>query len=75
LTSPSDRLPQVQAKMREWMENGVLLGWLLDADDRTAYIYRPGREPEQLAGPDRLAGEGPVEGLGLDLKEIWDPDL
>ncbi len=43
LTSPSDRLPQVKAKMQEWMENGAQLGWLLDADRRTAYIYRPER--------------------------------
>ena len=75
LTSPSDRLAQVQAKMREWIENGARLGWLLDADNRTAYVYRPGREPEKLLGPTEIAGEGPVAGFVLDLKEIWDPDL
>ena len=75
LTSPSDRLPQVQAKMREWMENGAKLGWLLDADNRTAYVYRPGREPERLIAPDRLVGEPPVEGFVLELAEIWDPDI
>ena len=75
LTSPSDRLRNVKAKMREWVENGVQLGWLIDADNRTAYVYRPGQDPEQLAAPDRLAGEGPVEGFILDLAEIWDPDF
>ena len=34
--------------MREWIENGVQLGWLLDPDHRTVYVYRPDREPEQL---------------------------
>jgi len=75
LTSPSDRLPKVQKKMREWMDNGAQLGWLLDADNRTAYLYRPGREPERLAAPERLAGEGPVDGFVLELAEIWDPGL
>jgi len=75
LTSPTDRLPQVQAKMHEWMENGAQLGWLLDADNRTAYIYRPGCEPEKVAGPERLAGEGPVAGFVLELADIWHPDL
>jgi len=75
LTSPTDRLPKVQAKMREWMANGAQLGWLLDADKGTAYIYRPGREPQGLMSPERLEGEGPVAGFVLDLKEIWDPDL
>src|SRR5207302_7356046 len=36
LTSPSDRLPKLQAKMREYMENGAKLGWLLHVAKRTA---------------------------------------
>jgi Uma2 family endonuclease len=71
LTSSSDRLKQVKAKMREWIENGVQLGWLLDADRKTAYIYRPAREPEELVGPGELNGEGPVAGFVLHLKDIW----
>ncbi len=46
LMSPSDRLPKAKAKMRKWIENGAQLGWLLDPDRRTVYIYRPDREPE-----------------------------
>ena len=71
LTSPSDRLKQVKAKMRAWMENGVLLAWLLDADRTTAYIYRTSREPEELVNPKELKGEGPVAGFVLRLKDIW----
>ncbi len=75
LTSPSDRLPDVQRKMREWIDNGVELAWLPDADQRTAYLYRQGREPEQMVAPDRLQGEGPVAGFVLELADIWDPDV
>jgi Uma2 family endonuclease len=71
LTSPSDRLSRVQTKMSEWIENGVQLGWLLDADNRTAYIYRPGCAPETVAQPERLEGEGPVAGFVLELERIW----
>jgi Uma2 family endonuclease len=71
LMSPSDRLPKLKAKMREWMENGAQLGWLLDPDNRTAYIYRPEREPEQVINPERLTGEGPVAGFVLVLADIW----
>src|SRR2546422_3531929 len=53
LTSLSDRLKRVQKKMGEWIENGVQLGWLLDPDNRTAYIYRPGRELQIVANPQR----------------------
>jgi len=71
LMSPSDRLSKAKAKMKEWIANGVQLGWLLDPDHRTAYVYRPGAEPEQIADPERLAGEGPVVGLVLELAVIW----
>jgi Uma2 family endonuclease len=72
LVSPSDRLPKVKAKMREWMENGASLGWLIDPDKRTVYIYRPGLEVEELADADHVVGEGPVEGFRLELADIWE---
>ncbi|MBI3470930.1 MAG: Uma2 family endonuclease [Candidatus Solibacter usitatus] len=75
LTSPSDRLPQVQKKMRQWMADGARIGWLIDADNRAAYIYRQGQDPERLVAPERLSGEGLVQGLVLELAEIWDPSL
>ena len=75
LVSPSDRLSAVRKKMEAWIANGVKLGWLLDPDRRTPYIYRPRREGEKLIAPSLLKGEGPVSGFELDLAEIWDPDI
>jgi Uma2 family endonuclease len=60
--------------MREYIDNGAKLGWLLDSDTRTAYLYRAGRTVERLVSPEQLVGESPVAGFVLDLKEIWDPD-
>jgi Uma2 family endonuclease len=71
LVSPSDRLNKVKAKMREWIENGVVLGWLIDADHRTVHVYRPQRDPEVLVDVDHIDGEGPVEGFRLELTRIW----
>jgi Uma2 family endonuclease len=71
LVSPSDRLDKVKAKMREWLENGVALGWLIDADNRTVVVYRPGREPQELFDVDHIDGDGPLEGFRLELNEIW----
>ncbi len=72
LTSPSDRLIQVRAKMREWIDNGAQLGWLLDADRRTAYIYRPAQEPVRIVNPSELIGDDPVAGFRLELPDIWE---
>lgn len=71
--SPSDRLKSAMRKMTEWMADGAALGWLIDGDARTVYIYRAGSpEPEKRTGIKRLAGEGPVVGFRLDLTEVWE---
>jgi Uma2 family endonuclease len=72
LVSPSDRLPEVQEKMTEWIANGCRLGWILDPFQREVHVYRPGGV-EVLRGVAEVRGEGPVEGFTLDLSRIWDP--
>jgi len=71
LMSPLDHLSELTSKMREWIDNGAQLGWLLDPDQRIAYVYRPDREAEQLVNQEWLVGEGPVAGFVLKLAGIW----
>jgi len=75
LRFPSDRLKNLQAKMREWMDNGAKLGWLIDPTTRTVYIYRPGQTTERLIDPRRVEAEPPVDGFVLEMADIWNPDL
>jgi Uma2 family endonuclease len=75
LRSPDDRLSRVRPKMREWVDNGASLAWLVDPERRVVEVYRPGREPETLVDAETIAGEGPVEGFILDLRPVWDPGL
>jgi len=60
--------------MRESVDNGAGLAWLIDPERRVVEIYRPGREPETLVDAETIAGDGPVEGFVLDLRPVWDPD-
>lgn len=69
--SPSDRLKTAKEKMEVWIANGVEIGWLIDGDHRTVYVYRKGRAPAARKGIDEIAGEGPVKGLVLKLDAIW----
>jgi Uma2 family endonuclease len=69
--SPSDRFSAAHRKMEEWMANGVELGWLIDGDTETVYIYRRDRPVERKKGLRKLGGEGPVSGFVLDLKPVW----
>jgi len=58
--------------MHLWAANGVELGWLIDGDARWVYVYRGSSEPRIVANAGSIAGEGPVEGLVLQLGEIWE---
>jgi Uma2 family endonuclease len=70
--SPSDRLNALKEKMADWIANGAQLGWLIDADNRTIYVFRPGQSaPEKVVGVSTLAGEGPIGGFAIDLATIW----
>jgi Uma2 family endonuclease len=69
--SPSDRLKPAKEKMERWIANGVQLGWLIDGDHKTVYVYRKGRNPVTRRGVVELAAEGPVKGFVLQLAAIW----
>lgn len=71
LRSPSDRLSELQAKMQEYIDNGALLGWLLDPQDRRVYVYRPHRPIEILDGPAELRGDPILPGFVLAVREVW----
>lgn len=70
LRSASDDLNILQAKMQEYIENGVQLGWLINPQDQQVEIYRPGQPVEVLQSPQRLSGESILPGFVLDLSRI-----
>ena len=73
LRSITDRLSTLREKMEEYIRNGVLLGLLIDPQNRRVYIYRPGTEVETLENPDNVSAEPVLPDFTLDLREIWDP--
>jgi Uma2 family endonuclease len=73
LRSPSDPLAVIEAKLREYAENGARLGWLIDPEERKAHVYKPGEPVGNLSSPDRLCGDPVPSGFTLDPKTIWEP--
>ena len=71
LRSPSDRINYVQAKLREYIDNGAQLGWLIDPIEEKVYIYRPHVEVESLDRPLTVSGEPLLRGFVLDLEPLW----
>lgn len=72
LRSDTDSLKTLQNKMREYIENGVALGWLIDTRTRKIHIYRPNEKVEILDNPPTVSGDPLLAGFVLDLTEIWD---
>jgi Uma2 family endonuclease len=71
LMSPTDSLTVTQAKMREYLESGVRLGWLIDRKQRYVKIYRLGKPVESLQAPVGLSGEAVLPGFVLTLDSVW----
>ncbi len=71
LRSPSDGLPELQAKMRLWVANGAEVAWLVDPPRKAVEVHRPGRETEVLEGGSAVEGDGPVAGFVLELGRVW----
>ena len=74
LVSPSDvknqRYEDLQAKMQEYLDNGVKLGWLIEPSAKTVEIYRSERQVEILNNPQTLSREDVLPRFILDLSEI-----
>lgn len=71
LRSRTDDLAELQEKMREYMACGARLGWLIDPQSRSVYVYRPNRETEKLEDPATIAGDPELAGFVLDLRAVW----
>jgi Uma2 family endonuclease len=71
LMSPSDSLEKTRAKMREYMENGAQLGWLINRKKRQVEVDRLSKDVEILDNPQTVSGENVLPGFVLDLGPIW----
>ena len=74
LRSDSDRLSELQDKMREYVENGIQLGWLIDPLMKTVHVYKPGQLTEIQSAPESISGQECLPGFVMNLKSIWSLD-
>jgi Uma2 family endonuclease len=71
LRSASDTLAKLQTKMQEYIDNGAVLGVLIDRKNRRIYIYRPNRDVEELDNPDKVSCDPELPGFVLKMNKIW----
>jgi Uma2 family endonuclease len=71
ILSSSDSLSDLNAKMMQWIANGVRLAWRIDPFGGTVGIYAAGVAPVALDRPAVVEGTGPVEGFRLKMERVW----
>lgn len=71
LRSGSDRIEPLQAKMKEYIDNGAKLGWLLDPQNRRVEIYQLSKTVKVSENPAELLGEEILPGFVLNLPRVW----
>ncbi|NES95416.1 MAG: Uma2 family endonuclease [Desertifilum sp. SIO1I2] len=67
LRSATDDLQTLRSKMREYVDVGVRLGWLINPQQQQVEIYRPGEEVKVRNLPTELSGENVLPGFSLNL--------
>lgn len=75
LRSASDSAKDLRNKMKEYMENGVRLGWFLNAKDKEVEIYRLGQDVEILRWQSLSVGEAALKGLGNSPLSLSGEDI
>jgi Uma2 family endonuclease len=70
--SPNDSLAYQQGRVSDWIGFGAQLGWLVDPQNLSVWIYRPDQEPEHLERPGELSGEDVLPGFSFDFTTIWE---
>ncbi|MGB3205407.1 MAG: Uma2 family endonuclease [Crinalium sp.] len=67
LRSATDDLKTLRQKMPEYIDAGVLLGWLINPQQQQVEIYRQGQNVEVRNLPTELSGEDVLPGFSLSL--------
>jgi Uma2 family endonuclease len=71
ILSPSDSLPELDAKMDQWIANGVRLAWRIDPFGGTVAVCAAGEPTVVLERPDVVEGTGPMAGFKLRMARVW----
>lgn len=72
LRSQTDNLQTLQAKMQEYLDSGVRLGWLFNPQDQQVELYRQGQQKEVRSLPTLLSGETVLPGFTLQVDLFTD---
>ena len=68
--SPSDTMSELKKKMREWIENGCRLAWLINPGDSKTIIYKNDGSIQEKAFDEIISGEDVLPGFELQISRL-----
>ncbi len=71
ILSPGDRWSQVQKKLRQYFETGVVVVLVVDPDESTISVYRSLSDISVFVGSDVLTVEDVLPGFSLPLADLF----
>jgi Uma2 family endonuclease len=69
--SPTDNPLDVQQKVRDYLEAGARLVWIIAPQAKTVTVYRPDGSARLLREHEHLDGEDVLPGLAISLTELF----
>ncbi len=70
--SPNDTPGEIQSKVREWIEAGVRLVWVVYPDSRTVRVIRSLLDREELGADDTLGGGEVLPAFSCRVAELFE---
>ena len=69
IVSPSNRGPQLEDKVRRYLDGGARLVWVIHPVERTVSVFSPGAEPEVLTDPETVGGGDVLPGFVFNVRQ------
>jgi Uma2 family endonuclease len=69
--SPGDVSNQVLAKVREWLDHGVLAVWVVHPDAREIHVYAAGEHPRIYTATDEIDGGTIIPGFRASVADLF----
>jgi Uma2 family endonuclease len=72
ILSPSDQQQDVLDKVRDYLDAGVPVVWIVETVFKTVTVYGPGSEPRMFTVKDELTAEPHLPGLRIRVAQVFE---
>ena len=72
IMSPTNSWEDMRQKLKEYFDVGVDTVWVIEPSNRAVQVYRGVDEVQTLEGGDTITGDGPLDGLTIDVDALFE---